>query len=302
MADVTVKLPYSAPYDWMSLIAFLSTRAIPGVESITIDAYRRVIAVHDMYGIVDVRPVAGASHLLARIQLPKITALGPVVHRLRRLFDTGADPAAISALLAADPRLAPLVARWPGVRVPGAWDGFELAIRAILGQQITVRGATQLAARLVSRYGAPFESGDDALITRFPEPTVLAALDPAQLATDVGMPRARAATIVELARATAADPTLLHTSASLDSAIARLTALPGIGPWTAHYIAMRAVREPDAFPASDLVIRQQLSDDGATPARESAVLRRAEAWRPWRAYATMYLWMSSAEPATQEER
>ncbi len=197
----------------------------------------------------------------------------------------------IAAHLRRDPRLARRLRAAPGVRVPGTWDPFELAVRAVLGQQVSVAAATRLARRLVEAYGEPLrlpDGADPELHFVFPTPEALAAADPSRL----GLPRARAAAIAALARAVAKGELRLDASFGLDDAIQQLTALPGIGEWTAHYIAMRACREPDAFPAADLGLRRALGSPGR-PATAARVREAAEAWRPWRAYAALLLWSGS---------
>jgi AraC family transcriptional regulator of adaptative response / DNA-3-methyladenine glycosylase II len=227
-----------------------------------------------------------------------------LVERARALFDLGADPEVIAAHLARDPELARAVGAHPGLRVPGAWDPFELAVRAILGQQVTVAGATTLAGRLVRAFGEPvgrrgLEDPRGGLTHFFPKPRVLARAD----LTSIGLPKVRAAALSVLARKLDSGELVLDSAAGLDVIVQRLTALPGVGPWTAHYVAMRALGEPDAFPSSDLGLRRAVSrrrsarngkrgDPRAsvTPAQLEA---RAEAWRPWRAYAAMHLWTRS---------
>jgi AraC family transcriptional regulator of adaptative response / DNA-3-methyladenine glycosylase II len=238
--------------------------------------------------------VRGRDFLAVTIQFPDATAQPAIVRRIRRMFDLDADVRAIAAHLATDPLLVPLVTARPGLRVPGAWDGFELAVRAMLGQQITVSGARRLVGRLVEAHGEPFRAsaaGDGrGLSAVFPTPERVAAADLALL----GMPRARAAAISRLAVVAATDSDLFRRGGSLDAAIARLTALPGVGHWTAHYVAMRALREPDAFPAADVgLLRAMTSPDGLRPT-PAALLARAEAWRPWRAYAAQHLWTELA--------
>jgi AraC family transcriptional regulator of adaptative response / DNA-3-methyladenine glycosylase II len=191
------------------------------------------------------------------------------------MLDLDADPAAVAAVLAGDPALAPLIEARPGLRVPGAWDGFELAVRAILGQQVSVRGATTLTGRLAERYGKSLAEPEAGLLSVFPRPEALAD---AQVEA-IGMPAARAETIRRLARAVASDRLSLSPTAPFAETRACLLEIPGIGPWTAEYVAMRALRDPDAFPASDLWLR-----------RAGATERRAESWRPWRAYAAVHLW------------
>ena len=293
-ADVTLKLPFAPPYNWDVLIAFLAARAIPGVEHVTPTAYRRSIQHDGVPGMIDVHYVPDQSHLTVTIRFPTIAVLGAIVDRIRHVFDVGADVEMIATTLAADPHLALIIQQQPGVRIPGAWDGFELAVRAILGQQVSVRAATALAGKLVAHYGIPLQTidnapADDAITHIFPSPRIIAGIAGDALAQTLGMPRARAAAIITLAAAVTADPTLLLPGSSLDESIAHLCALPGIGEWTAHYIAMRALREPDAFPAADLVLRRVMTTNGVAPTT-AQLIRHAEQWRPWRAYAAMYLW------------
>ena len=232
-------------------------------------------------------PTAGNA-LRASIRFPKLSALPGIIARLRRVFDLGADPLAIAAHLARDPVLAPLVGARPGLRVPGAWDGFELAIRAVLGQQIPVTAAVRLAARLVATYGEPLAEPDHELTHAFPRPEVLARAD----LTSLGMPRSRAATLSAVAAAVVADPDVLCASRGLDEAIRRLRSIPGVGEWTAHYIALRQLREPDAFPAGDVGLGCALARLEGRRRSSRELVARADAWRPWRAYAAQYLWAS----------
>ena len=287
-ADLVVRLPYRSPLDWPGLLGFLAPRATPGVETVADGVYRRTIAIGDAPGTIEVRAASGEPHLLMRVRLPRPERLLRVVERARRLFDLDADPALIATHLARSRALAPLIVRRPGLRVPGAWDGFELAVRAILGQQVTVRGATTLAGRLVAEFGTPLPRAEDGLTHRFPEPARLADADLAL----IGLPRARAATIRALAAAIACGELTLDGSRDLGDAVSRLVAIPGIGTWTAHYVAMRALGEPDAFPAADLGLRRALGHGGARLA-SARVAELAEAWRPWRAYAALHLWTAS---------
>jgi AraC family transcriptional regulator of adaptative response / DNA-3-methyladenine glycosylase II len=267
------------------MLAFLAMRAIPRIERVANGRYERSLGIGGAVGVIRVEPAA--KHRIAvSVRFPKISALPAIIARVRRVFDLAADPAAIGAHLARDPALASLVATRPGLRVPGAWDGFELAIRAVLGQQITVAGAIRLAGRLVAAHGEPLALPDGDLTHAFPRPEVLAAADLAPL----GMPRSRAATLSGVAAALVADPDLLSAHRGLDEAVQRLRAIRGIGEWTAQYIALRQLREPDAFPAADIGLVRALADsDGKRPAYDE-VLARAEKWRPWRAYAAQHLW------------
>jgi AraC family transcriptional regulator of adaptative response / DNA-3-methyladenine glycosylase II len=288
-AAITLRLSYAPPYDWPAMVGFLAGRAIAGVEVVEADRYRRTIALGGAHGTIEVEPMAGRHALRVCIRFPNVRALPAIIARVRRVFDLGADIGAITTQLAEDPHLAPLVAARPGLRVPGAWDGFELAVRAVLGQQITVTAARRLAGKLAAAYGEPLTSAivgrAAGLTTVFPCPDRLAD---ANLAT-LGMPRARAATLAALAAA-AADPRLFEREHDLDGAITRLRALPGIGEWTAQYIAMRALREPDAFPAADIGLLRAMADADGTRPTPAALASRAEAWRPWRAYAAQHLW------------
>jgi AraC family transcriptional regulator of adaptative response / DNA-3-methyladenine glycosylase II len=297
---VTVRLPYSPPYDWPAMVAFLSARAIPGVETVTPDRYARTLAIDGAKGVVAIRPGKDAA-LIAEIHFPSLAALPAVIARIRRVFDLAADPVLIGAHLSRDPTLARLVAARPGLRAPGAWDGFELAVRAILGQQITVVAARNLGARMTEAFGEPLDDPAAAqfgLSRVFPTPERLAGQDIAGL----GMPRARAASLDALARALIADPTIFTPRADLESAVAALRALPGVGEWTAQYIALRELREPDAFPHGDVALqRAAAGPDGVRPTAQQ-LLARAEAWRPWRAYAAQHLWAALSAEKTPTER
>jgi AraC family transcriptional regulator of adaptative response / DNA-3-methyladenine glycosylase II len=287
---VTLKLPFSPPYDWSCMLEFLAARAIPGVELVEHERYRRTFALDSATGSVEVWKPANERHLLARIETSDVAALSGIVARLRSVFDLDADSNAIDAHLERQPRLAARVRARAGLRVPGAWDGFEIAVRAVLGQQVSVKAATTLAGRLVVAFGRPLP-GPLGLQRLFPTPQRLVDADLA----GIGLTRARAATLNALAGAVVADPNLLRASATLDETVAKLAALPGLGPWTAQYIAMRALREPDAFPASDLgLMRAMATTQGRpTPAKLEQL---AEPWRPWRAYAVLRLWLQAELP------
>ncbi len=287
---VAVSLSYRPPYDWPAILSFLRLRAIPGVESVSAHSYARTIALHGVCGMVVVEQ--GNGHTLrASISCAQLSLLPTIISRMRRLFDVAADPHAIAAHLSEDPALARLVAARPGLRVPGAWDGFELAVRAVLGQQITVSTATRLAGKLVAHYGTPVTDAAACaagLTHIFPPPERLAHTDLATL----GMPRARAAALSARAAATIADPLIFGPRRSLAEAIGTLRALPGVGAWTAQYIAMRALREPDAFPAADVGVRRALAGANVRRPTPAELLARAQRWRPWRAYAALHLWTS----------
>jgi AraC family transcriptional regulator, regulatory protein of adaptative response / DNA-3-methyladenine glycosylase II len=290
--NITLKLPFSPPYDWETLIKFLAGRVMPGIESVTNDAYQRTISIDGFHGIVKVSPVAGENYLVANIQFPQVTALAMIVERLRRVFDLSASVTLISAQLASDPYLTNLVMAKPGLRVPGAWDGFELAVRAILGQQISVAAATTLASRLVATYGEPLVAGDTAWAAAdlkfvFPRPELLIDED----LTKLGITKARSKAITSLAEMMTENPGTLSGFQPLEDAVKQLCKLPGIGEWTAQYIAMRLLQEPDAFPAGDLALLRSM-EKHEKPMTKSRLTELAENWRPWRAYAAMHLWSS----------
>jgi AraC family transcriptional regulator of adaptative response / DNA-3-methyladenine glycosylase II len=290
--DLQLRLSYRAPLDWEGLLGFLRPRATAGVEVVTESHYRRTLEIGGETGFLEVQPVAGAPQLLLRLEGSSSAALMPVVERVRRLFDLCADPLQIATDLGRDPDLARRIQARPGIRVPGAWDPFELAVRAVLGQQVTVKGATTLAGRLVRSFGKEIDGNADAGLTHlFPTPEALSQSDLAA----IGLPRARADALRTLADAVARGELALASGEGLEEEVERLQRLTGIGAWTAHYIAMRALGEPDAFPASDLGLRRALGKSGE-PLTPAALLHRAEAWRPWRAYAAMCLWTSNPPP------
>jgi len=293
---LTLDLPYRPPFDWAALIGFLEARAIPGVESVIDECYSRTISVLGEAGIFTVRPTPGRNAVNLSLSFPDPRALIGIVERVRRLLDLGADPAIVGATLAVDPDLAPFVHRRPGLRVPGAWDGFEIAVRAIVGQQVSVKGARTLVARIVARCGRPL-TGDIAeaggclgLSHLFPEPGDITEIP----AHGLSMPRARARALAELARATLAGEVVFTSGLDRETFTRQLMALPGIGDWTAQYVAMRALGEPDALPAKDLVLLRAAAF-GGEPMTARRLATRAEAWRPWRSYAVMHLWQSMAD-------
>lgn len=296
-AGLTLRLAHAGPYDWPAMIGFLADRAIPGVEAVDGDTYRRTVAIGGGHGTIAVQPAIRGAALVATMLVPDERALPSIVARVRRLFDLDADIEAIGRELGRDPTLGPLVAARPGLRVPGAWDGFELAVRAVLGQQITVSGARQLAGRLVAAHGEPlrFDRPSPGLSAVFPSPASLAGADLGHL----GVPAARGRTLAGLAAAAVTEPGLFEPGQGLEPAVVRLRMLPGIGDWTAQYIAMRAMREPDAFPAADVGLLRAATVPGAGRPTPEALLARAERWRPWRAYAAQHLWTSLSRPAHQ---
>jgi len=299
-AGVTLRLRYRPPYDWDSMLVYLRARAIPGVEVVESESYRRTVEIDGFVGSVEVMHLPQRQSLGVTIRFPNVSLLPAIVTRVRRLFDVGADIETIGAHLSRDPLLAPLVARRPGLRAPGGWDGFELAIRAILGQQVSVTAARRLAGQLVALQGKNVSKdhrSHPSLSHVFPVPQRLAKAD----LSGLGMPKARRAALQALAEAAAADPNLFRPFGTIEEAIARLRTIRGVGEWTAQYIALRALRETDAFPASDIgLLRGAAAIDGSRPTPAS-LLNRAEPWRPWRAYAAQHLWAAdgAAIPASR---
>ena len=294
---LTLRLPLRLPFDATSLFSFLEERALPGVEAVRGHAYSRTIESRGRAGVLTVSFEPGQDFLRLSTNLTPGPDLLDLVRRAGRVFDVDSDPLAIAAVLCRDPLLAPLVAARPGLRVPGAWDPFEMAVRAILGQQVSVRGARTLAGRLVAAFGRALpRGGADGLTHAFPAPAILAAADLSR----IGVPRARAAAIRTLALAVHTGKTELAAPRGLDDLEQRLCELPGIGPWTAQYVALRAFGEPDAFPAGDLGLRRALEAAGV-PADAAALRERSAAWSPFRAYATLHLWSTLTRPTRKKE-
>jgi AraC family transcriptional regulator of adaptative response / DNA-3-methyladenine glycosylase II len=288
---VELRLPVRSPFAAGDLLRFLAAHVVPDVEQCGPDWYERTLSLphgagrvrlsfgHDRYGPA----TAAASYVSCSLELADLRDVGTAVERCRRLVDADADPVAVDAVLGADPFLAPLLRRRPGLRVPGSVDGDEVAIRAVLGQQVSVAAGTSLAATLVQRYGAPAGEHSDGPTRLFPGAATLAEVDPGELP----MPRARGRAVVALCRALAAGDVRLDRGADRASVRADLLALPGIGPWTAGYVAMRALGDPDVFLPADVGVRRAVAalgrdPDGSDPARRH--------WRPWRSYALMHLW------------
>jgi AraC family transcriptional regulator, regulatory protein of adaptative response / DNA-3-methyladenine glycosylase II len=284
LETITLQLTYRPPFDWPGLLTFLSTRTLKGVERIVEDEYFRTAELGSHKGWLHVRHAAEKRALLAEITHSLTPVLPALLGRLRHVFDLSARPDIIAAQLMHDSVLADAVARNPGLRVPGAFDGFELAVRAILGQQISVKAATTLAGRLVDAFGEPIETPHAGLGRLCPTPQRIAAAQVAELAA-LGILHTRARSIITLAEEVASGRLKLEAGAHPDITIKQLVALPGIGAWTAHYIAMRALRWPDAFPKEDIAVRNSLG--GVSAARAEAL---SQAWRPWRSYATLHLW------------
>ena len=287
-----LRVPYRAPLAWNALLEFLAPRAIPGVEAVDFDdnVYRRIADIDGAPGVIEVWDVPRERALRLRVHLPAIEGLVHLVAGVRRLFDLDADPKVIDRHLAKDDRLRPLVRARKGLRVPGALDPFELGVRAIFGQQVSVARATALAGGLVEQFGRPVRGiAPLGLTHEFPKAAVVARADLSHL----GLTAARARALQGFAAAFASGGLALDRGTGLEETVSSLCALPGIGPWTANYVAMRACGERDAFPSSDLALKQELGDD------PTAV---AEAWRPWRAYAAMHIWASHAASKGVEDR
>jgi AraC family transcriptional regulator of adaptative response / DNA-3-methyladenine glycosylase II len=277
------------------MLGFFTSRAIPGVECVSGGRYHRTASVSGSVAIIEVGHVPARNAISLDVHLPSQRAggladLSTLVSRVRRVFDVGADILTIDEHLARDPMLAPLVAKRPGLRSPGAWDGFELAVRAVLGQQVSVAAARTLAGRLVELCGTT-NAHESNLVTRlFPTAAQVAEAN----LDGLGMPGSRRRTLKALAEAAVGDARLFDVSRNIEESLTRLRSIPGIGEWTAQYIAIRALREPDAFPASDLgLLRGAANGDGTRPAPDE-LLALAEPWRPWRAYAAQHLWNADA--------
>jgi AraC family transcriptional regulator of adaptative response / DNA-3-methyladenine glycosylase II len=293
---IRLRLAYRAPVDARRMFGYLAARAIPGVESVESGRYRRTIRLPNGTGILSLGPVTTSpdgpdpGYLDCELQLEDLRDLTAAVQRCRRLLDLDADPEAVSGNLAVDPVLGPLARACPGRRSPGHVDGNELALRAVLGQQVSVAAARRLGARLVAAYGKPLERPDGALTHCFPTAETLAAADPATLP----MPRARGRALTGLATVLASGELSLDPGAERDRAEVQLLALPGIGPWTASYIRMRALSDPDAFLPGDVGVLDALSSLGSVPAQRRQAAKQAAAladsWRPWRSYAVHHLW------------
>ena len=304
---LTLRLSYRPPLDFPLLLKFLSRRAIPGIERVEADSYARVIGPAQTPAWLHVSADPKRPELRLRIENADPRAIPDIVRRARRMFDLDADLCAVHGVLTHDPLLAGAIRLHPGLRVPCGWDGFELAVRAVLGQQISVAGATTLARRLVESYGAPLgKSGEDdsvagristlrsGLNRAFPSPE---RLRDAPLET-IGLPRTRAASLRALSAAVADGRLSFAGGQRLEDFIERATTLPGIGAWTAQYIAMRGMALPDAFPAGDLVLQQVLGRaQGKDRLSERATEAYSQSWRPWRASAVLHLWHLPAETA-----
>jgi AraC family transcriptional regulator, regulatory protein of adaptative response / DNA-3-methyladenine glycosylase II len=285
--DLTELLPFRPPLEWDVMLGYLALRAIPGVEVVAGSTYRRTVVVDGDPGVIEVTR-GGDDHLRLRARLRDEGGLSHAARRVRLIMGLDADVASARAHLARDPTLRPLVTGRPGMRVPGTWDAFEIGVRAITGQQVTVAGASTLAGRLVERHGERLTGATPPGLTHtFPSAATLADAD----LDGIGLTQARTSAIRGFAAAVAEGRVRLDPSAPLDELVGSITAVPGVGPWTAHYIALR-IGEPDALPASDLGLRRALAEASAPAVLPSAdeLTARADAWRPWRALAAVHLW------------
>src|SRR6185437_13332200 len=277
-AGVTLRLRYRVPYDWHSMLGYLKARAITGIETVSNDIYRRTIEIKGCSGTVEVSHLPQRESLVVSIRFPNVQCLPEIVSRVRRLFDLGADIDTIDAHLRTDKLLAPLVATRPGLRAPGAWDGFELAVRAVLGQQISVAAARRFAGQLVALHGESISNnGNSALSHVFPTAERLAAVE----SLGLRMPGTRLGTLQALAKAASSDPSLLGSSGNIGNAVSRLRQIRGIGEWTAQYIAMRGMQGVDAFPATDIGLLRSVTKLVGKQMDASELIERAEGWRPW---------------------
>jgi len=279
-----LRLAYRPPLDWESMLEFLSRRCTAGVEQVDGGTYRRTVRLGDRRGWVSVTADPGRPGLKVEASTSLEGARAPLAARLRALFDLDADPAAVARALRRDRLLAPSVRRNPGLRVNGAFDAFEAAVRVVLGQQVSVRAATTVAGRLAAALGEGVETPHVGLDRLAPTVDAVAEAGEDRIAR-IGMPGARARTLIALADAIRSGELHLERGADPDAVCDRMLALPGVGPWTASIVAMRALGAADAFPAGDLGVLRAL---GVKSVREAEA--RAEAWRPWRAYAAMHLW------------
>ncbi len=291
----TLELPFKPPFDWPRLLRFFAGRATPGVEAVEDGAYLRAIEWAGDSGTLMVHLHPRKRCIVASIEGPVARHADALAAPIARMFDLYADPRAIGACLAADAWLAPLVDAAPGLRVPGAWSGFELVVRAIVGQQVSVKAATTIIGRMVQRVGRRIDAHPhERTAWRFPTPAALGAADLAQ----IGMPGKRVAALQGFAQAVACGAVPLERASSDTAALrAALLALPGIGPWTVEYVAMRAWRDADAWPASDLVLMQTIAARDPSLIRPTQQRTRTDTWRPWRAYAAMHLWNEVADRA-----
>lgn len=293
--SLTLRLAYRPPFDFNLMLAFLAKRAIPGIEYVTSSSYERVLGPVDNSTWIRVTADASKPELKLEISDADPRMIHDIVQRTRRLFDLDADLQAVHDVLMSSELLKKAIKRRPGLRVPGSWDGFELAVRAVLGQQISVAGATTLTRRLVEQYGEDRAIKRENLDRAFPKPEAIANAP----LEKIGLPKSRAATLRSMAHALINGEISFQAGQNLDAFVRQFTSLPGIGPWTAQYVAMRALRQPDAFPAGDLILQQVMGGDKRLSERETDL--QSQDWRPWRAYAVLHLWHLSGDIAAEKK-
>jgi AraC family transcriptional regulator of adaptative response / DNA-3-methyladenine glycosylase II len=289
--DGSLCLAYRPPYDWGGIVGFMAGRAIPGVERVTNKYYRRTVKLGEASGVIEVSLAVGKNMVELRVSPGLTNYLAAIVERVKRMFDLKAYPDEIAGHLGKLAIFKEIVKSNPGMRLPGAWDGFEVTVRAILGQQVSVQAANTLAGRLVARYGEKLAAANGSgLKYLFPREDVLAEAE----LDGIGLTGQRMKAIRAVAQAVESGELRFGGFAPMDETVVKLQSLPGVGAWTAEYVAMRALGEPDAFPAGDLGLRKALSK-GKGLISQVELRKRAEAWRPWRSYAAMYLWASLAK-------
>ncbi|MDR5760252.1 AlkA N-terminal domain-containing protein [Caballeronia sp. LZ035] len=286
--SASLELPFRRPFDWTRMLGFIGGRASAGVESVNDGVYRRAIEWRGDDGTIEVLPHARKHRLVVTVEGAAARHAQELAAPLSRMFDLHADPREIARCLSADPILAPLVEAAPGLRVPGAWSGFELVVRTIVGQQVSVKGASTIMNRIVQRAGRRIEGHPhEGTAWRFPTPAELADAD----LDKIGMPTKRVQAVQNFAQAVASGALPLDTPGADTAQLQRdLLAMPGIGPWTVGYVAMRALRDPDAWPDADLVLMQAIAKRDPSLVKPAQQRARTERWRPWRAYAAMHLW------------
>jgi AraC family transcriptional regulator of adaptative response / DNA-3-methyladenine glycosylase II len=284
-----LELSYRPPLDWDSIVGFLGARAVAGVESVEEGHFRRSVRIGQKTGVIDVSKSRRGS-LILKVSSGLSSEVTQIASRVRGIFDLDADPSHIAAHLGRDRKIGRLVRLYPGLRVPGAWDGFEIGVRAIVGQQVSVRAATTVCGRIAEAYGDPLEEYVGGLRLLFPSAKRLSKAG----FEGIGLTSIRIDALRRLAREVDSGALAFSKTGDLNQTIERLTELPGVGPWTANYIAMRAFSEPDAFPSSDLILRRAAAGNNGELLAEGELLKRAERWRPLRAYAAIYLWTGYA--------
>ncbi|HSU19108.1 MAG TPA: AlkA N-terminal domain-containing protein [Acidobacteriaceae bacterium] len=299
--EIALQLSYQAPYDWDSMLAFFAARAIPGIEIVENNAYHRAIELDGFIGTIRVDHLPRKHAISAMIRFPAVRLLPRIVTRIRRMFDLEANIRVINQHLSRDSRLGGLLAARPGLRVPGGWDSFEVALRTVLGQQVSLAVARQLAGRLTASHGKQLPDGSkthQALTCAFPTANDIATA----LSIDLGMPASRLRTLRVLAQAAASDPSLLAPSSALEDSLDRLMTMPGVGDWTAQYIALRAMRDTNAFPAGDLGLLRGANNVFGHAVTPRELQKLSEAWAPWRAYAAQHLWAADGASVPLQSR